>query len=586
MITTLQNEGKITFKDYPLLEWIQKAIDDLGYQSPTPIQQQTIPLLLNKDTDVIALAQTGTGKTAAFSIPLLHKIEVDKKHPQALIIAPTRELCVQISNDIIQLTKYQPKINTVAVYGGANIDSQIKSINKGVQIIAATPGRLVDLIDRKAVDLSEIKILVLDEADEMLNMGFKDDIDYIIDQTFDNRQTWLFSATMPPEVARIAQKYMNNPVEISVGNKNAAATNIEHIYYTINSNKHRYLALKRIIDYYPDIFGIIFCRTKADTQKIADMLIKDGYSADALHGDLSQAQRDFVMKRFRNHQIQLLIATDVAARGIDVENITHVINYDLPDDLEVYTHRSGRTARAGKSGISIAIVTPSETRKIKDLERFSKAKFHRALIPTGIQVCEKQLLHLVNNIKNTEVNEDAIKNYLPAVMESLSDLSKEELIKKLVWEEFNRFYTYYQNAPDINNLSGIDISSHHQSHRFFINLGEMDGFNWRSLKDFIADKTGIPVDKLKNADVKKSFSFFEVPASEKEKVFQLKGLTFNNRIVSIENSSGRDKKKDLDGYSKNYHSKNTDYQKRKYPGNKGFDNEKKEKRKRIYKDRL
>lgn len=586
MITTLQNEGKITFKDYPLLEWIQKAIDDLGYQSPTPIQQQTIPLLLNKDTDVIALAQTGTGKTAAFSIPLLHKIEVDKKHPQALIIAPTRELCVQISNDIIQLTKYQPKINTVAVYGGANIDSQIKSIKKGVHIIAATPGRLVDLIDRKAVDLSEIKILVLDEADEMLNMGFKDDIDYIIEQTFDNRQTWLFSATMPPEVARIAQKYMNNPVEISVGNKNAAATNIEHIYYTINSNKHRYLALKRIIDYYPDIFGIIFCRTKADTQKIADMLIKDGYSADALHGDLSQAQRDFVMKRFRNHQIQLLIATDVAARGIDVENITHVINYDLPDDLEVYTHRSGRTARAGKSGISIAIVTPSETRKIKDLERFSKAKFHRALIPTGIQVCEKQLLHLVNNIKNTEVNEDAIKNYLPAVMESLSDLSKEELIKKLVWEEFNRFYTYYQNAPDINNLSGIDISSHHQSHRFFINLGEMDGFNWRSLKDFIADKTGIPVDKLKNADVKKSFSFFEVPASEKEKVFQLKGLTFNNRIVSIENSSGRDKKKDLDGYSKNYHSKNTDYQKRKYSDNKSFDVDKKEKRKRIYKDRL
>lgn len=586
MTTTLQNEGKITFKDYPLVEWIQKAIDDLGYQSPTPIQQQTIPLLLNKDTDVIALAQTGTGKTAAFSIPLLHKIEVDKKHPQALIIAPTRELCVQISNDIIQLTKYQPKINTVAVYGGANIDSQIKSIKKGVQIIAATPGRLVDLIDRKAVDLSEIKILVLDEADEMLNMGFKDDIDYIIDQTFDNRQTWLFSATMPPEVARIAQKYMNNPVEISVGNKNAAATNIEHIYYTINSNKHRYLALKRIIDYYPDIFGIIFCRTKADTQKIADMLIKDGYSADALHGDLSQAQRDFVMKRFRNHQIQLLVATDVAARGIDVENITHVINYDLPDDLEVYTHRSGRTARAGKSGISIAIVTPSEARKIKDLERFSKAKFHRALIPTGIQVCEKQLLHLVNNIKNTEVNEDAIKNYLPAVMESLSDLSKEELIKKLVWEEFNRFYTYYQNAPDINNLSGIDISSHHQSQRFFINLGEMDGFNWRSLKDFIADKTGIPIDKIKNADVKKSFSFFEVPASEKDKVFQMNGIAFNNRIISIENASGRDKKRDSEGYSKSYHSKHNDYQKRKYSDNKSFDIDKKEKRKRIYKDRF
>ncbi len=574
--TETPTQGTITFKNYPLSEWIQKAIDDLGYQTPTPIQQQTIPLLLEKNTDIIALAQTGTGKTAAFSIPMLHKIDTSKKHPQALIIAPTRELCVQIANDIKNLSKYKSEIQTVAVYGGANIETQINALRKGGQIIAATPGRLVDLIDRKAVDLSDIKILVLDEADEMLNMGFKDDIDYIIDQTFDNKQTWLFSATMPPEVSRIAKNYMHQPIEISVGNKNAAAPNIEHVYYIISSNKHRYLALKRIIDYYPDIFGIIFCRTKADTQKIADQLIKDGYSADALHGDLSQAQRDFVMKRFRNHQLQLLVATDVAARGIDIDNITHVINYDLPDDLEVYTHRSGRTARAGKSGISIAIVTPSESKKIKDLERFAKTKFHRALIPTGIQVCEKQLLHLVETIKNTTVDEQAIQNYLPAVFESLKDLSKEELIKKLVWEEFNRFYTYYQNAPDINNLKDVDVSSHRQTQRYFINLGEVDGFNWRSLKDFISDETGIPVTSIKNTDVKKTFSFFEISSTDADKLSSLAGKSFNNRTISIEKSN---REKNI--------SRKSDYSNDKFSNKKNefykHSGEERPKRKRIYK---
>lgn len=581
-MTTTTNEGTITFKQYPLAEWIQQAIHDLGYQTPTPIQQQTIPLLLEKDTDIVALAQTGTGKTAAFAIPLLHKIDINKKHPQVLIIAPTRELCVQITNDIKNLSKYQPAINTVAVYGGANIETQIKAIKKGCHIIAATPGRLVDLIDRKVVDLSEIKILVLDEADEMLNMGFKDDIDYIIEQTFDNKQTWLFSATMPPEVARIAKNYLHNPVEISIGNKNAAASNIEHVYYVINSHKHRYLALKRIIDFYPDVFGIIFCRTKADTQKIADQLIKDGYSADALHGDLSQAQRDFVMKRFRNHQLQLLVATDVAARGIDIDNITHVINYDLPDDLEVYTHRSGRTARAGRSGTSIVIVTPSEARKIKELEKFAKTKFHRALIPTGIQVCEKQLLHLVNRIKNTEVKDEAIQEYLPAITETLNALSKEELIKKFVWEEFNRFYTYYQNAPDINNMNDIDVSSHRQSNRYFINLGELDGFNWRSLKDFIADETGIPNTHIKNTDVKKSFSFFEIATDAADKLMTLQGKVFNNRRISIEKSSPdktfKSNKDKNNGYSsrKNYTSYSEDNT------NKWQQKDNKEKRRRIY----
>lgn len=584
-MTITTQESSVTFKNYSLPEYLQKAIDDLGYTSPTPVQQKTIPLLLEKDTDMIALAQTGTGKTAAFAIPILCKIDAEKKHTQALIIAPTRELCVQISNDIIQLSKHQPKINTVAVYGGANIESQIKSIKKGAHIIAATPGRLVDLIDRGVIDLSEIKILVLDEADEMLNMGFKDDIDYIIEQTFDSKQTWLFSATMPNEVARIAKNYMNNPVEISVGNKNAAASNIEHVYYVINSNKHRYLALKRILDFYPDVFGIIFCRTKSDTQKVADMLIKDGYSADALHGDLSQSQRDFVMKRFRNHQIQILVATDVAARGIDIDNITHVINYDLPDDLEVYTHRSGRTARAGKSGISIAIVTPSESKKIKDLEKFTKAKFHRAMIPTGIQVCEKQLLHMVNRIKNTSVNENAIQDYLPAVLSNLSELNKEELIKKLLWEEFNRFYTYYQNAPDINNMSGLDISEHRQSNRFFINIGEMDGFNWRSLKDFISDETGISTENIRNVNVKRSFSFFEIPANATEKINTLNGKQFNNRVINIEKSSAGKKTSDYSeqsGYKKRVYSDNKP--RKKWNTSENNSGDKREKRKRIYRE--
>lgn len=536
-MTTTAKEEINTFKNYPLFDWVQKSIDDLGYHKPTPIQQKVIPLLLEKDIDIIALAQTGTGKTAAFAIPLLHKIDIEKKYPQVLIIAPTRELCVQISNDVTQLSKYQPQISTIAVYGGANIEPQIKTIKKGVHIIVATPGRLVDLIDRKAVSLSEIKILVLDEADEMLNMGFREDIDYIIEQTVDNKQIWLFSATMPAEVARIAKNYMHSPIEINVGDKNAVAPNIEHVYYVIDNTKQRYPALKRILDFYPDMFGIIFCRTKADTQKIADLLIKDGYSADALHGDLSQTQREFVMKRFRHHQIQILVATDVAARGIDVENITHVINYDLPDDLEVYTHRSGRTARAGKSGVSIAFVTPSEIRKIKDLERFSRAKFHRALIPTGLQICEKQLLYLVNRIKNTSVNETAIQNFLPTIFENLKDLSKEELIKKLVWDEFNKFYTYYQNAPDINNKSNLDISSQKKSNRFFINLGEIDGFNWRSLKDFITNETHIPAKRIWNVDVKRTFSFFEILSEDITKVNVLNGKEFNNRNINIEKTN-------------------------------------------------
>ncbi len=560
------------FKNYPLSDWILNGINDMGFETPTPIQQKTIPLLTQNNTDIIALAQTGTGKTAAFGIPLLQKIDLKSKNTQALIIVPTRELCLQITNDIKNLSKYQrDSINIVAVYGGTSIENQIKQIKQGAQIIVATAGRLVDLIDRKAVQLSSIKILVLDEADEMLNMGFKDDIDYILQYASSNKQIWLFSATMPDDVANVIKHYMKNPTEIKIGSTNAAASNIQHVYYIINQSKHRYLALKRIIDYSPDIFGIIFCRTKIDTQKIADQLIKDKYNADALHGDLSQAQRDFVMKRFRNRQLQLLVATDVAARGIDVEDITHIINYDLPDDIEVYTHRSGRTARAGKHGTSIAIATPSETRKIKDIEKFAKVKFHRLLIPTSIQVCEKQLLHLVNTIKNTSINEEAIKGYLPLIFDNLKELSKEELIKKLVWEEFNRFYTYYQNAPDINNMRDIDVSTHRQSYRLFINLGALDGFNWRSLKDYIAYETDISFNNIRNIDVKKSFSFFEIPTNELEKAMSLNGKQFNNRIISVEKSDNKNNK-----FNKKTSSTKETWKNQQNGG--------REKRKRIYKN--
>lgn len=524
----------MTFKELGLNEALMKAIVDLGFENPTPIQQQTIPLLTAKETDVVALAQTGTGKTAAFGLPILNTINADNRDPQALILAPTRELCVQISNDIKKYAKYIKGLNVATVYGGASIVNQIRDIKQGTQIVVATPGRLVDLIERRAIRLQTVKVVVLDEADEMLNMGFKDSLDTILEQTPDTKNTWLFSATMPREVERIAKNYMSNPVEVSSGKRNEGATNITHIYYQVNS-RDRYLALKRIADFYPEIFGMVFCRTKAETQEVADALIKDGYSADALHGDLSQGQRDFVMKRFRNRTLQMLVATDVAARGIDVDNITHVINYNLPEDIESYTHRSGRTARAGRSGISIAIITGRDAGRIKDIERIINKKFERGVLPNGQQVTEKQLFHLVKKLHDVEVNDEEIEKYLPNVYEELKDLSKEEIIKRFISEEFNRFHAYYENAPDLNNGEGGNT----KSSRFFMNVGSMDGFNRNSLKDFLTEISNVPQKMLFNVDVKGSFSFFETESKYMDTFLAVnkQEVEFNSRKVSIEPSA-------------------------------------------------
>ncbi len=528
----------MTFQDLGLEPMLLKAVTEMGFENPTPIQEQTIPQLQDKSTDMVALAQTGTGKTAAFGLPLLQKLDLNSKFTQSLILAPTRELCVQISKDLINYSKYISGLRVTAVYGGAPIMGQIRDVKAGSQVIVATPGRLIDMIERKAIDLSHVDIVVLDEADEMLNMGFKDDLDEILSNTPPTKNTWLFSATMPREVERIASKYMENPLSISVGKKNSGNENIEHIYYQVQQ-RDRYAALKRIADFYPDIFGIVFCRTKAETQDVADQLIKDGYNADALHGDLSQAQRDLVMKRFRSRTLQMLVATDVAARGIDVNNVTHVINYNLPEDAENYTHRSGRTARAGKSGIAIAIVTPKESFKIKEIERIIQSKFTKADVPTGVDVCEKQLFHLVHKLHNVEVKDDEIEKYLPKIYDELKDLDKEELIKRFVSEEFNRFYTYYQNSQDLN--SGGDGAPNGKTTRFFVNMGQLDGFNRNSIKDFLTEISSVHPRMIFNIDVKNSFSFFETENKHMDDFLNLNkaGIEFNARPVSFEVSKAK-----------------------------------------------
>lgn len=528
----------MTFQDLGLEPMLLKAVTEMGFESPTPIQEQTIAQLKDKSSDLVALAQTGTGKTAAFGLPLLSKLDLTSRFTQTLILAPTRELCVQISKDLINYSKYLGGLKVTAVYGGAPIMGQIRDLKNGSQVVVATPGRLIDLIDRKAMDLSHVDIVVLDEADEMLNMGFKDDLDLILSNTPPTKNTWLFSATMPREVERIASKYMESPLEISVGKKNQGADTIEHIYYTVNQ-RDRYAALKRIADFYPDIFGIVFCRTKAETQEVADNLIKDGYNADAIHGDLSQAQRDLVMKRFRSRTLQMLVATDVAARGIDVNNVTHVINYNLPEEAENYTHRSGRTGRAGKSGIAIAIVTPREQGKIRDIERIMGNSFVKADVPDGVAVCEKQLFHLVTKLHNVEVKDDEIEKYLPKIYEELKDLTKEELIKRFISEEFNRFYNYYQNSQDLN--LGNDGGSNGKTTRFFVNMGVLDGFNKNSIKDFLVEISNIQARMIFNIDVKNSFSFFETENKFVDQLLALNkaGIEFNGRGISFEVSKAK-----------------------------------------------
>ncbi|MBI3520185.1 MAG: DEAD/DEAH box helicase [Bacteroidetes bacterium] len=528
----------MTFQELGLEPMLLKAVTEMGFENPTPIQEQTIPQLQGKSTDMVALAQTGTGKTAAFGLPLLTKLDLNSRFTQSLILAPTRELCVQISKDLINYSKFLNGLRVTAVYGGAPIMGQIRDLKAGSQVVVATPGRLIDLIERKAIDLSHVDVVVLDEADEMLNMGFKDDLDEILSNTPPTKNTWLFSATMPREVERIASKYMESPLEISVGKKNSGNENIQHIYYTVNQ-RDRYAALKRIADFYPDIFGIVFCRTKAETQEVADNLIKDGYNADALHGDLSQAQRDLVMKRFRSRTLQMLVATDVAARGIDVNNVTHVINYNLPEEAENYTHRSGRTGRAGKTGIAIAIVTPREVNKIRDIERIIQNTFTKADVPDGAAVCEKQLFNLVNKLHTVEVKDEEIEKYLPKIYEELKDLSKEELIKRFVSEEFNRFYTYYQNSQDLNISN--EGGNNGKTTRFFINMGQLDGFNRNSIKDFLVEISGLNARLIFNIDVKNSFSFFETENKCVDEFLALnkKGIEFNARVISFEVSKAK-----------------------------------------------
>ena len=482
-----------TFQELGLNEDLLNAITDLGFETPSEVQDKAIPILLEKDTDLVALAQTGTGKTAAFGFPMLQKINIDSRTTQGLILSPTRELCLQITNEIKLYGKYCKGLNVVAIYGGASISDQARAVKKGAQIIVATPGRMKDMINRRMVDISKIEFSVLDEADEMLNMGFYEDITDILSYTPEDKNTWLFSATMPREVSTIAKKFMHDPVEITVGNRNESTDSVSHEYFLVNA-RDRYSALKRLADANPDIFSVIFCRTKRDTQKVAELLIDDGYSAGALHGDLSQNQRDIVMKSFRNKQIQMLVATDVAARGIDVEDITHVINYQLPDEIETYTHRSGRTGRAGKTGVSMVIVSKSEVRKIKSIERIIKKKFEKKEIPDGMEICEVQLMSLADKVNNTEVNHE-IDKFLSSINELFDDTTKEELIKKFFSVEFTRFYNYYQKSKDLNvedtrrneGESGDYGRSSSNDSRYFINVGRKDGYDWMKLKDFLKE---------------------------------------------------------------------------------------------------
>ena len=523
------------FEQLGLDEPILRAITDMGFETPSEIQQKAIPTLLEDDTDMVALAQTGTGKTAAFGFPLLQLIDTDSKLTQGLILSPTRELCLQIASELKNYAKYLPKVNVVAVYGGASIEEQARSLKKGAQIIVATPGRMQDMIRRNFVDISHINYCVLDEADEMLNMGFYEDITAILSHTPKEKSTWLFSATMPNEVARIARQFMRKPIEITVGTRNQASSTVQHEYYVVNG-RHRYQALKRLADANPDIFSVVFCRTKKDTQAVAEKLIEDGYNAAALHGDLSQNQRDLVMKSFRARQIQMLVATDVAARGIDVDDITHVIHYQLPDEIETYNHRSGRTGRAGKSGISMVLVPKSELRKIKEIEKIIKQPFEQKALPTGIEICEIQLYHLANSLKNVEVN-PAIEDYLPAIYKELQHIDREELIKKIFAVEFTRFFNYYKNAEVLPEEDAKESRKGGDSSevRYFINIGERDGYDWKTLKDFLKATLNLGRDDVFKVDVKNSFSFFNTEADQVDLVMStFADFKMDGRFINVE----------------------------------------------------
>ena len=534
-----------TFEELGVSPEIRRAIEEMGYENPMPVQEEVIPYLLGENNDVVALAQTGTGKTAAFGLPLLQQIDVKNRVPQSLILCPTRELCLQIAGDLNDYSKYIDGLKVLPVYGGSSIDSQIRSLKRGVHIIVATPGRLLDLMERKTVSLSTVHNIVMDEADEMLNMGFTDSINAILADVPKERNTLLFSATMSPEIARISKNYLQNAKEITIGRKNESTSNVKHVAYTVQA-KDKYAALKRIVDYYPQIYGIIFCRTRKETQEIADKLMQEGYNADSLHGELSQAQRDAVMQKFRIRNLQLLVATDVAARGLDVDDLTHVINYGLPDDTESYTHRSGRTGRAGKTGTSIAIINLREKGKLREIERIIGKKFIAGEMPTGKQICEKQLIKVIDELEKVKVNEEEITDFMPEIYRKLEWLSKEDLIKRMVSHEFNRFLDYYRDREEIETPTDSRERNPRDSRergsrkaapgftRLFINLGKMDSFFPSELISLLNSNTRGRIE-LGRIDLMKNFSFFEVEEKEAQNVVKaLNRANWNGRKVSVE----------------------------------------------------
>ena len=533
-----------TFEELGVSEEIRRAIEEMGYAYPMPVQEEVIPYLLENGHDVVALAQTGTGKTAAFGLPLIQKTVVEENYPQSLVLCPTRELCLQIAGDLNDYSKYVDGLKVLPVYGGSSIESQIRSLKKGVHIIVATPGRLLDLMKRKTVSLSTITNVVMDEADEMLNMGFSEDINAILADVPQERNTLLFSATMSDEIAKIAKNYLHEAKEITIGRRNEGTANVKHIVYMVHA-KDKYETLKRIVDYNPKIYGIIFCRTKIETQEIADKLMQEGYNADSLHGDLSQAQRDLVMQKFRIRNLQLLVATDVAARGLDVDDLTHIINYGLPDDTESYTHRSGRTGRAGKTGTSIAIINLKEKNKVKAIEKAIGKQFEKGEIPTAWQICKKQLFKVIDDLEKVKVNEEEINEFMPEIYRKLDWLDKEDLIKRVVSHEFNRFFEYYRDRDEIETVSDSKKGRDREEKkgprkaeagytRMHINLGKIDHFNLRGLMAMLNDNTRRRVD-VGRVDLMKKFSFFEVEEKETENVLKaFRGLTWNGRKVVVE----------------------------------------------------
>lgn len=551
----MEESIKTTFKDLGLREEILRAITEMGYEHPTPVQSEAIPQIIGSSQDLVALAQTGTGKTAAFSLPILHQLDTNLRKTQLLILSPTRELGIQIAKNIEEYTKYLPGVKSVAVYGGSSIDSQIRTINRGVHVVVGTPGRTLDLIRRKQLDFSNIKWLVLDEADEMLSMGFSEDLDSILADTPKEKQTLLFSATMPPEINRIAKNFMNNHTEITIGSKNKGAQNVEHHYYQVRA-RDRYQALKRIVDVHPEIYGIIFCRTRQETKDIADQLSQEGYNSDAIHGDVSQAQREFVMRRFRNKQIQILVATDVAARGVDVDDLTHVINYNLPDDPEIYVHRSGRTGRAGKDGIAISIIHSRENQKLRQVQNMVGKQFVKKEIPTGEEICRRQLFTFIDKMKSVEVKEDEIVDFLPKVYETLKDLSREEIIKQFVSLEFNTFLKYYENAADLNvSDSGRERGERSERGergergrggdrarfaRFHLSVGSKHGVAPRDVIGLINQAFRQERVTIGQIEIMKSFSFFEVEEEFASAVASsFKGTKFKEFDLEVEAAKPR-----------------------------------------------